>query len=574
MTGEYRWMTIKEAIAKIDSRKLLLPGIQRKYVWSSDQIEALFDSLMRDYPINTFMIWKVSDREVIDNHRFYTFLSKYRERYHEENDSVTLRGEGEFDAVIDGQQRLTSIYIGLKGSYAYKMPRKWWADTEDALPTRKLFLDLSGEVVGDDEGQMRYRFSFLSAADLAKFSDDEKKTWYEVGDILKYRSQEDELDPYLDTNFASNSFAKSALRKLWRLVHSEGKVPYYYETTPDPNAVLHMFIRLNKGGTELSYSDLIMSITSATWETAREEMSSIIDEIERFGRPGFIVTKDFVLKACLVLLSDNVKFDLKNFNNQAAARIECEWNRIRAAILLAFQMAETVGFDNGTLRAKNALIPIIDFLYIKGLQGFKIEQAAIQSLLPTIRQWLLLVTLKGFFGGQTDTILTRVRKTVRAHARSDYFSLAEIRDDFRNDPNRNLSFNDDFIAELLSTKKDDRDAYLILSLLYRHYPAICRYDVDHLHSAAAFDRLDLNTILEDKRQYYSPDIWDSILNLHLLYAGTNRAKQDDPLSLWLGQHPEYTRDPLMPKNSGYDFESFPAFIDERRGLLTTAMKNL
>jgi len=161
-----------------------------------------------------------------------------------------------------------------------------------------------------------------------------------------------------------------------------------------------------------------------------------------------------------------------------------------------------------------------------------------------------------------------------AQARSDYFPLAEICEDFRNDPNRNLSFNDDFIAELLSTKKDDRDAYLILSLLYRHYPAICRYDVDHLHPAAVFDRLDLSTIPEDKRQYYSADTWDSILNLQLLYAGTNRAKQDDPLRLWLGQHPEYTRDPLMPKDSGYAFESFPAFVDERRGLLITAMKNL
>ena len=351
MASKYSEMTIREAITKIDSRKLLLPGIQRKYVWSSDQIEALFDSLMRDYPINTFMIWKVSDREVIDNHRFYTFLSKYRERYHEENDSVTLKGEGKFDAVIDGQQRLTSIYIGLKGSYAYKMPRKWWADTEDALPTRKLYLDLSGEVAGDDEGQMRYHFSFLSDADLARLGVEERKTWFEVGDILKWRTVE-ALDRYLKSTIASTSFAKKTLKKLWKLVNVEHKVPYYYETNPDPNAVLHMFIRLNKGGTELSYSDLIMSITSATWETAREEMSSIIGEIELIGSPGFIVTKDFVLKTCLVLLSENVKFDLKNFNDQAAARIEREWNRIRAAVLLAFQIAKTVGFDNGTLRAK------------------------------------------------------------------------------------------------------------------------------------------------------------------------------------------------------------------------------
>lgn len=574
MTGEYRTMTIKEAIEKIDSRKLLLPGIQRKYVWGSDQIEALFDSLMRDYPINTFMLWKVSDRDVIDNHRFYTFLNKYRERYHEENDSVSLKGESEFDAVIDGQQRLTSLYIGLKGTYAYKMPRKWWADTEDALPTRTLYLDLNGEVDRDDEGQMRYCFSFLAKADVDDLTPEEKANWYEVGDILKLRSEEEDLDPYLDEHFSANTFAKKTLRKLWKLLNSERKIAYYYETTSDPNAVLHMFIRLNKGGTELSYSDLIMSITSATWETAREEMASIIEEIERLGRPGFIVNKDFVLKACLVLLSDNVKFDLRNFNDQAAARIKREWSRIRSSVLLAFQIAENVGFDNGTLRAKNALIPVIDFIYSNGLESLKIDQGAIQTLLPSIRKWLILVTLKGFFGGQTDAILTRVRKTLRANLRPDHFPLEEIRAEFRNDPNRNLSFADDFIAELLSTHKDDRDAYLILSLLYQHYPAICQYDMDHLHPAAAFKKLNVSSFPESLRSYYYPEVWDTILNLQLLHAGTNRGKQDEPLESWLSAHPEYMNDPLMPKDSGYAFSSFPSFIEERRRLLTVAMKNL
>ncbi len=45
-------------------------------------------------------------------------------------------------AVIDGQQRLTSLYIGFRGTYAYKMPRKWWKNNEDSLPTRTLYLNL------------------------------------------------------------------------------------------------------------------------------------------------------------------------------------------------------------------------------------------------------------------------------------------------------------------------------------------------------------------------------------------------------------------------------------------------
>ena len=53
-------ITISDAIAKIEERKFLLPAIQRKFVWSSEQIEVLFDSIMRDYPINSFMMWNVT----------------------------------------------------------------------------------------------------------------------------------------------------------------------------------------------------------------------------------------------------------------------------------------------------------------------------------------------------------------------------------------------------------------------------------------------------------------------------------------------------------------------------------
>ena len=46
-------ISISDAIEYIEQRKFLLPAIQRKFVWSSEQIEVLFDSIMRDYPINS-----------------------------------------------------------------------------------------------------------------------------------------------------------------------------------------------------------------------------------------------------------------------------------------------------------------------------------------------------------------------------------------------------------------------------------------------------------------------------------------------------------------------------------------
>ena len=66
-------LTIESVIKDIDSKKYLLPSIQREFVWSTGQIEKLFDSLMRDYPINAFLFWKVP-REKVSEFKFYEFL--------------------------------------------------------------------------------------------------------------------------------------------------------------------------------------------------------------------------------------------------------------------------------------------------------------------------------------------------------------------------------------------------------------------------------------------------------------------------------------------------------------------
>ena len=61
-------ITIKEAIENIESNKYLLPAIQREFVWKHSKIEWLFDSIMRNYPISSFLFWEVSGetKKVID----------------------------------------------------------------------------------------------------------------------------------------------------------------------------------------------------------------------------------------------------------------------------------------------------------------------------------------------------------------------------------------------------------------------------------------------------------------------------------------------------------------------------
>ena len=84
-SGFEKPITIKDAINNIDKREYLLPALQRQFVWGTEQIEVLFDSIMRDYPINSFMLWKVTEPSIKNNLKFYEFLKKYRQKYNELN---------------------------------------------------------------------------------------------------------------------------------------------------------------------------------------------------------------------------------------------------------------------------------------------------------------------------------------------------------------------------------------------------------------------------------------------------------------------------------------------------------
>ena len=171
-------ISIKDAIDNIDHQRYLLPAIQRKFVWSASQIEMLFDSIMRGYPLNSFMFWHITDSRIKTDFKFYRFLTEYREFFKEDNPSIDATGMSDFDAVIDGQQRLTSLYIGLKGTYAYKMPRLWWNDDEKALPTRRLYLNLSQlKNEENDANSMIYDFKFLTDDEYNKKCSEENDVW-------------------------------------------------------------------------------------------------------------------------------------------------------------------------------------------------------------------------------------------------------------------------------------------------------------------------------------------------------------------------------------------------------------
>lgn len=158
-----------------------------------------------------------------------------------------------------------------------------------------------------------YEFKFLKLEESSVR--DESHYWFEVGKTLEFSGLRD-INRYMrDNNLLHSELAEECLFKLYESIHEKRVINYYLETSQELDKVLNLFIRVNSGGTQLSYSDLLLSIATAQWKTkdAREEITSFVDEINRVG-DGFYFNKDFILKNCLVL-SDitDIAFKVDNF---------------------------------------------------------------------------------------------------------------------------------------------------------------------------------------------------------------------------------------------------------------------
>lgn len=568
-------LTINEVISDIHSKKYLLPSIQREFVWSTEQIKMLFDSLMRDYPINAFLFWKVP-KEKVSEFKFYEFLRDYHQRKNQHNPKADVMGNDDIMAVLDGQQRLTSLYIALKGSYAYKLPYKRW-DNEQAYPKRRLYLNLLG---GPEDSTYEYQFEFLT--DTEAIENDDNHHWFPVGRILDLKEQYDVNNYMIENGLLSNpdkdkaKYANKVLYKLHAVIHVNKIISYYLEQSIELDKVLNIFIRVNSGGTTLSYSDLLLSFATAQWESrdAREEIHNFVDEINEIGK-GFNISKDIVLKACLVLsdLSD-ITFKVDNFNRTNMLKIEKEWDNITKAIRDALRLISSFGFSRENITSNNLIIPIAYYLKHIGLpDNFEISSSYIEDR-KKIKKWFTFSLLKRVFSFMPDGVLKPVRNIIKDSTNGFPFEL--IVQHFRG-TNRALLFTEDDISNLLYSKYGQGDTLVILSILYPWADLRNNFHVDHAFPKSTFTtkRLLKKGVPADKVAGFIENC-NYIGNLQLLEEIPNIEKSNIDFNVWLDDNVpiealgDYKRKHYIPEVD-LSFANFDVFLEEREALIIEAL---
>lgn len=577
-----RPITIKEAITSISDQEFILPAIQREFVWNTKQIELLFDSIMRDYPISTFLFWKVK-AENIEKFKFYKFLSKYHQRDKKHNEPLELSGDKDRFAILDGQQRLTSLYLGLKGSYAYKLANYNWK-SDHAFPERYLYVNLLSEA---EDNELLYDFRFLSDDELTKFNElyPSKYHWFKVGDIIRFADFPD-IFKYIaehglmDTSRYSQEqtkFASDTLSKLFQYLNQKELINFYLEKSEELDKVLHIFIRVNSGGTKLSYSDLLLSIATAQWKEkdAREIIHKFVDQLNAID-PGFNINKDLILKSCLVL-SDikDIKFKVDNFSSENMTLIESEWDDIAKAMNLSIQLIASFGFNSKTLTAYNAIIPIAYFIKKNNIGDELLHSSNQIENRKLIKEWLVRALLKRVFGGTPDNLYPVYRTIISENLGK--FPLQQLMDRYRG-TNKSLSFDEETIDHLLNTQYGSAFAYMVLSLLYplnHNY----KFHQDHIHPKKYFNNRELTKlgiVDEAKRQQYM-EAFNTIGNLQLIQETENLEKNATPFKEWLYENytgadlVNYKNMHFIPLENDLSMDEFLAFYEERRHILKSKL---
>lgn len=527
--------TIKETLDQIHRHDLVLPAIQREFVWKPDQVCRFFDSIMQGYPFGTFLYWSV-EPENSGKFKFFDFVRDYHERDRPHCPPLGEVQHRRLTAVLDGQQRLTALNVGLRGSMARKLPHKWWNNPR-AFPVRKLHLDLLWVPDEEDEEGLTYRFNFLTEGEAG--SPAGGVCWFPVRRILSMENAGPAMSRWLNAHLNQENVdeAFEKLFQLYEVVHSKHLIAYYEEERQDLDKALQIFIRTNDGGTPLSHSDLLLSIAVAQWTNydARQEIHNLVDDLNRIG-VGFRFTKNLVLKAGLMLSNiGSVGFRVKNFNRHNMEILEKNWAEIKQALRLTVQLVSSYGFNGQNLTAQNSILPIAYYLFCKRPPESFLTHSQYQADRQAIRGWLIRSLLKsGVWGSGLDTLLTDLRLVINQSGRDGYpthqLGQAMTR------RGRPLLFDEEEIEDLVDMRYSDRLTFALLSLLFPFIDLQNQFHIDHIYPQSRFSRKRLMKAgfsVETSTQLLSE--CQRLGNLQLLQGNLNNEKRAKMPKEWLEQ---------------------------------------
>jgi len=572
---------IYNVIKRIHQNNIILPSIQRDFIWTKQQVVALYDSIMLGYPISTFLFWNIEEFDFSQNTYFYQFLKEVSFNFQGKAGQITssIIDSNILDkktiAVLDGQQRLTSLYITLLGQAKTKAKYK---KATSSLTLLELYLDLgsgsdffdSEELIEDeDDGAIKNNLSYTFDFQLL-INNPNKRRWFKVRDILRLKessNRELEIENILSgIDNAIRDNARNNLNLLAKRIFDENVINVVELSQCELDEALEIFIRFNRGGTQLSKSDLVFSTIESRWPEAK-------DKIEKYlsGLNGnkYNFTKDFIVRLALVLFGQNRDIQKTIINNEIVKQLKTNWTNIVNAInaTIDFLSINCGITSDREISSYVSIIPIIYSVYNNNCQTrneIDIKKYIFRSLVLNI------------FSRRTNSLLVDLKKLIMS---SDFLICIEDIE------NKIIDFKigDDRLEQILDNEKSFTTQLTLLLMGNNnvfHSRDGTEYHQDHIHASVLFDNF-------NNKPYGISDIdwirWGKIKNklpnLQLLKGKPNQSKSKKQLVDWLDtsgapSEIEFRNALNLPDELSLKLKDFDEFYNTRKELLKNQIKEM
>lgn len=345
---------------------MVVPEFQREFVWSKEFAKQLMVSLYRDYPTGSLLFWETNDPPEI------------------KNDAVNRDKIGWTKVILDGQQRLTTLYLLIKG----KIPPYY---TEDDIvdDPRNLFFNLK-------TGEFLY---------YMKTKMEGNPLWQRVIDCFV----PDKLDPFdivdllneQDLEFDYKSMAKIINKNLTILRGIEKKdyPVLYVPSTAQIHESINIFDRVNSLGTKLTDAELMLTHVTGKWPHARRIVK---EKIEQLSKHGFKFNLDFFTRCIVVSLTNSALY--KSVDHELSTKEDYmrAWEKVNKSVDFLIPILKQDVFLGGTgdMMTTNALVPIIGHLIANNCRFSRNNKSG-------FLYWMLLALNWSRYSGQTDQRLDK-----------------------------------------------------------------------------------------------------------------------------------------------------------------------
>ena len=369
-----------------------LPDIQRPFVWKNVKVRDLFDSMYKGYPVGYLLFWASG---VSEDHRTIGSDSKQL--------SPNL-------VIVDGQQRLTSLYAVIRGEPVMRANYKTEPMRIAFNPLEEVFEVTSAAIERD-----------------RTFIPDISKLWQEETSVF------DVVNDYISGLQSAREVSSEEIRSIQNAISRLHDVSSFPLTALELSAdiseedVADVFVRINSQGESLDQADFILTLMSVFWDEGRKELENFCRDsrtpspteaspFNHFIEPN----PDQLLRVCVGLAFKRARLrhvysilrgkDLTTGEFSEEGRSE-QFEKLKQAqtkvLVLSnwhgfMQCVRQAGYRTGRMiNSKNALIYTYTF-YLIGKTEYRIREKTLRAV---IAQWLFMSLVTGRYTGSPESAM-------------------------------------------------------------------------------------------------------------------------------------------------------------------------